>query len=1228
MAKYTITGLPKKKKFEDGGFIEMDLPKEAIQEYVNRGYTVEEVDEYSDGGIFRRRRRREPEPTPDYTAWSGTTPQLVQPGEDPFALPTNTPLPAAEFEQPEFMFPDWTPEQIDAYYREKEAYDAKMARKNAYAPAALTYKDLARPQGYFVLGEDMTETFLKELKNNGFYAKKTKEGDYEVFSNKDIADLIYKKGLNPNELSTKLDLGSAKELKSYFDPIYQNASMIHAKRNKEKIDLLVKQGYDKDAAIAKLVREGEGTTAGLNSLYGSYTKAAYDKKQAEAKALLAAGAADPDKLTEYQKQMYLNIQNFADKEFQEKVQSANDQVSSWGKWDIQPAESTAIRNKAGYTDPMTGEYVQGDNTTAWERNESAKANALSALENYNATTAMQAQAAREILESNQLTDEQRKQFLENPKEFNKILEQYVNYTRAPQGENTGMALFNDPYVRIYPGREKSDFNVGPQGAQWTPGTYERRQTIDGPVEMVYPEKYLIGPGGGLLGGGFRGLTRTLEYAPISAAPWLTAGNALNLYMGYETVKPGGLISQSIQGFKEDDKLKGWGNAGMSALNLLPFVGPTMKGMEYLNALGKTDNAAQFEGIHQAGIGNWFKPSSSASSVIDDISLKTLKANNYQGASDDLLTKIIQKKKGDVQKGTWNSQMTPDEEMVLTANKDRVKQLLNDVEAPPITPPVAPTGFLGKTYDKGKNLITGTAGKIGTGTSNAAKNWWNATKTDMANASWLERFAPLRPTSGLGTTTTSTAATAAQNTTKYQTIDEIAQAMYGSNYDDLASGLAKAQVDKAFKAQPLPSGASTSGQGAASTVTSVSDDIILKNKIANEKYGVDYDKLTGWAPSVVDKEFQAAKTLQQEAAATNQAKNAAQDSGTWGDWVNRNNIMGGLGVTAYATGDNENSDLMLAGLPFAFMSRGKINLSPDKLKYLRLASTIGTEASPLKTSAVLSADANNIKSFIEGSAFNKGLTGASKQTEGAFNMGVFNVKNDPNFIIKLEHPATVGAQRAMPEYANINMAEAMQNISGPTFGKVHHQVVSPTTGNRALILNKLEGAPYNELTMDDYLNLSDDAIVKFHDDVQTLKRNNLGFDFTGNNYMFDRNTNQFKLFDIDPHMTQFDPNHQHVYDFFQTQVYGGGNPMLFGSKQAGLNLQNALKRRFDRDLMLKMNEAGMSDTDMRGINDVYQQRLNYLFRGLNYEKDGGSIEMDVDPDMVETLLAQGYNVEQM
>lgn len=1370
--------------FEDGGFIELDIPNEQVQEYINGGYDVEEVNNFSDGGIFRRRK-----PSADYVPMGGANPQILQPGEEAFPLPTYPSGPEAEF-----SLPDYTPEQLAAYRAEQDAYDARMNRQNSYNPGDVSFKGLARPKGHYVLAEDMSKNFLKELKDNGFYANKTPQGDYEVFSNKDIADLIYQKGITPTELATKFKLGNSNDLKAYFEPVYTNASMIHAKRNTEKINNLVDQGYTKEKAINQLVKEGEGTKTGLNNLYGKYTDAAYNKNEAEVEALTSMGIGDPSKLTDYQRQMYLNIKNFSDADYQKNVESANDKVASWDPYAIPIGESTAVRNNAGFVDPFTGQYIQGNNTTAYEKNQSSITNATAALDKYNSTTAMQAQAAKEILGSDQLSDEQRKKFLENPDEFNKILKEYVDYRTAPQGENTQFSLYNDPYVSVSPGREKSEFDVTPEGAQWTPGTYETRRTIDGPVDMVYPEKYLIGPGGGLLGGGFRGLTRALEYAPISAAPWATAGNALNAYMGYETVKPGGLISQSIEGFKEGDKLKGWGNAGMSALNLLPFVGPTVKGLKYLDELNQVQNAGDFEGVTQAGIGNWFKGTSGGSSLIDDATLTSLKSNNYQGASDDLLTQIIQKKKGEMQKGTFSNQMTMDEEMILAANKDRVGQLAESVTAPAATANPA-TGFLGKTYEKGKNVVTGTAGKVGTAVSKPAKNWWGNVKSDVSNTPWYEMISPLRVSNsskaGINATATKTAI---ENTTKYQTVDEIAQSMYGSKFDEL-TGLAKSQVDKAFKAQPLPSGAATTGQGAASTVTNVSDDILLKNKISQQKYGQDYDQVSSWGQTAIDKEFQAAKTLQQEASANVQAQNTAasnasqgvsqpanssvqfssgtprfelQDVGTsltglyqrgkyWdeagakgdellnsdmlkyhgtysgrpivevkmpdgsseffyksvgdpakggagkifgnktteGMWQpfggfsntpttknwfikdagykeyygsntfkgmaenlddalkkkfelkstkeldnainfqNKNSKVDsftpmGLGIigTAGAMGDDENSNLMMAGLPLAFMTKGKLNLSPDKLKYLQLASKVATEVSPLKTAAVLGADATNIKSFMQGTAFNKGLTGTSQQTEGLFNMGVFNVVDDPNFIIKMENPASVGAARGMPDYQNTNMAEAMQNISGPTFGKVHHQVTSPTTGNRALILNKLDGTPYNELTMDDYLNMSDDGLVRFHDDLQTLKKNNLGFDFTGNNYMFDRNKNQFQLFDIDPHTVNFDPSNVGTYDFFQNQVYGGGNPLIYGSKQAGLNLQGAMKKRLGSDLELKLHQAGVPSIDATGMSLDYQKRIQDLMKGLNYEKDGGSIEMDIDQDMLDQLIASGFNVEQM
>jgi hypothetical protein len=582
-----------------GGAIEIEIDEADIDKYVKGGYVVEDISVPSltrmDEGGEKRKKRREPQEPMNNTVWSGVTPEIITPGQDPFSLPTVSPTPVAEIK-----LPDYTPEQIDDYRIRKEAQDRKLEKINAYAPKELTYKDLSRPKGSFVPGEDMTDELLTELKNSGYYPKKTPEGDYEIFSSKDVADLIYTKGLNPNELSTELDLGDATELKTYFDPIYQNASMIHAKRNKEKIDNLIKTGLTKTQAIDQLVEEGEGTKSGLTKLYGDYTEKTYKARQAEAKKLLAAGATNPNNLTNYQKQNLLNIDAWVQEERDKQtgkdyivLEDGSKILSPYAIHpnSILPSESTAIRNKVGAwtTDPATGkkQWVAPNNNTAAEEAQSQEFLHQQAIDNFNRTTALQAQAAKAILLEKNLTNEQRKKFLEDPKEFQKIYESYVNWVYAPEGSTTG-------YIQAsgLPGQNqlKSDFNITAEGPKWSAGT-NRKNAASGAVDMLDKE-WIMGVAGGLSAKPIMGaVSSVLSYAPIASAPWLTAGNALNAYFGYEAIRPGGNISKSVDAFSEGNIREGAVEAGWGALGLLPFVKPTVQGAQILKQL-KTPGSIQ------------------------------------------------------------------------------------------------------------------------------------------------------------------------------------------------------------------------------------------------------------------------------------------------------------------------------------------------------------------------------------------------------------------------------------------------------------------------------------------------------------------------------------------------------------------------------------------------------------------------------------------------------------
>ena len=63
----------------------------------------------------------------------------------------------------------------------------------------------------------------------------------------------------------------------------------------------------------------------------------------------------------------------------------------------------------------------------------------------------------------------------------------------------------------------------------------RNNYNDGPIQMIYPEKYFIGPGAGLAGAGIRGLGR-IASAEIPYLGGLTIGTAADIYGGIEGTK--------------------------------------------------------------------------------------------------------------------------------------------------------------------------------------------------------------------------------------------------------------------------------------------------------------------------------------------------------------------------------------------------------------------------------------------------------------------------------------------------------------------------------------------------------------------------------------------------------------------------------------------------------------------------------------------------------------------
>jgi hypothetical protein len=248
-------------KMNNGGFIKWS----ANTKMNNGGFT----NKFAEGGQPPCAPGESINPATGLCTGSSSASQPVVPA-DPYAkLKQNERYAGLTQEEMSAITPEeWANEQL---------FDNQQQRSAFVAPTA-TYKDLNRPKSNYFLSSDLNDEKIKQLSDEGYYTSKLADGNYEVFANSDISDLIMKKGISANEFATKFQLGDAKQLQSHFQPAYDHASNIHGQRNASKITKLVNSGLSKDAAIAKLVTQGEGTVEGLNKLYGEFANKSVEIK--------------------------------------------------------------------------------------------------------------------------------------------------------------------------------------------------------------------------------------------------------------------------------------------------------------------------------------------------------------------------------------------------------------------------------------------------------------------------------------------------------------------------------------------------------------------------------------------------------------------------------------------------------------------------------------------------------------------------------------------------------------------------------------------------------------------------------------------------------------------------------------------------------------------------------------------------------------------------------------
>jgi len=117
--------LHRRKDYEDGGII-ADFSTDQIQEYINGGYIVEEIDDYAEGGFLKRKKKQPQQMEPI---------EILSPEQEAFPLPETS---QKELWYDPITLKEMTPEELNAYTKtyeeqlEKEKFEADKAAQPGY----------------------------------------------------------------------------------------------------------------------------------------------------------------------------------------------------------------------------------------------------------------------------------------------------------------------------------------------------------------------------------------------------------------------------------------------------------------------------------------------------------------------------------------------------------------------------------------------------------------------------------------------------------------------------------------------------------------------------------------------------------------------------------------------------------------------------------------------------------------------------------------------------------------------------------------------------------------------------------------------------------------------------------------------------------------------------------------------------------------------------------------
>jgi len=296
-----------------------------------------------------------------------------------------------------------------------------------------------------------------------------------------------------------------------------------------------------------------------------------------------------------------------------------------------------------------------------------------------------------------------------------------------------------------------------------------------------------------------------------------------------------------------------------------------------------------------------------------------------------------------------------------------------------------------------------------------------------------------------------------------------------------------------------------------------------------------------------------------------------------------NVLGGIGLLGDAFNLNALKSLKPSGIQSNYQVNtmvGKPSPTQSSYKIYTLGvdpSTAGTnDPFSIYVSNNISKSNNNYSSAPKKINLPYGV-GHNIAKGGAFNNGVFTLKNDPNHLFKLENIKRMVDLTDWYDYSKFDFVNSMKNIQDPRIGRVVKQIdINPDI--RGLYVSNVPGislqkAPGRVIRKA----ITKDNIHDLFKKIKDVTRNNLTFDFVGENYNIDPKTGQFGIFDISPVIPESVQNNYWGSQNWMEQITGDIHLKGLDDQARRASSQNIHKALYDK-IFTDMRRAYMRNVN--------------------------------------------------